>query len=189
MPTLGQTPMKRALDLAIALFGLVVLAAVGPLISLLIRIDSPGPAIFAQTRVGRREHPFQCYKFRTMYLNATECPTHKMSSSEITRIGHFLRTAKIDELPQLYNVIRGNMSLVGPRPCLPSQVQLIAARRVRGVTACLPGITGLAQVMGVDMSDPDRLATIDAEYVKSQSMGADIRIICATLLGRRLSHA
>ena len=177
--------MKRAVDLIIALPGLLVLAVAAPFVVLMIRLDSPGPAIFTQTRVGRGERRFRCFKFRTMYVGASEVPTHEALERTITRVGRALRASKIDELPQLFNVVRGDMSLVGPRPCLLSQTKLIEERRARAVMDWLPGVTGLAQVRGVDMSDPLRLAEVDAEYVNSQSLLLDLRIICATFLGRK----
>lgn len=179
--------MKRIFDFVVALLGLSVIAVIGPVLAVLIKFDSPGPAIFAQTRVGRNGKPFKCYKFRTMYVDTGDVPTHEVPQAAITRIGRLLRASKVDEVPQLYNVVAGEMSLVGPRPCLPSQSALIAARRAAGVIDWRPGITGLAQVRGIDMSDPHRLAQVDAEYVKNQTMGLDLRILCATVIGRLLS--
>ncbi|MEQ1671017.1 MAG: sugar transferase [Hyphomicrobium sp.] len=178
--------MKRAVDLSIGLLGLLVFALIAPVIALLIKLESRGPVIFAQTRVGRNERVFRCYKFRTMETGTAEVPTHQMTKADVTRVGRFLRATKLDELPQLYNVVRGEMSLVGPRPCLPSQTPLIEARRMRGVMHHLPGITGLAQVRGVDMSDHERLAKIDADYAGRTSIGLDFRILCATIVGNRL---
>jgi O-antigen biosynthesis protein WbqP len=101
----------------------------------------------------------------------------------LTRVGSFLRRYRLDELPQLLNVLLGDMSLVGPRPCLPSQNELVEARRRLGVFEVPPGITGLAQVGGIDMSDPDRLAKVDAQYVCSRSFAGDLKLIWATLRG------
>jgi len=101
----------------------------------------------------------------------------------VTPLGRWLRRLKLDELPQLWNVLRGDMSLVGPRPCLPSQTELIAERRARGVYALRPGITGVAQVAGVDMSDPPRLAALDATYLATVSAAADLRLLLATVRG------
>jgi O-antigen biosynthesis protein WbqP len=185
---MSKALIKRLIDIAVGLAGLVVLAVVSPLIALAIRLESAGAAILVQTRVGAGERPFRFYKFRTMHRDTGDMPTHEAAPSVITRVGHFLRASKIDELPQLYNVVRGDMSLVGPRPCLPMQTALITARRDRSVTSWRPGLTGLAQVRGVDMSDPVRLAKIDAEYVQAQSIGLDLRILCATLFGRGLFH-
>jgi O-antigen biosynthesis protein WbqP len=176
--------MKRALDvLACALF-LAVFWPVLLLIIIAIRLQSPGKAIFAQTRVGKNGRPFTCYKLRTMYSGTANLPTHQVEASAVTPFGELLRRFKIDELPQLWNVLAGDMSLVGPRPCLPSQVELADARRRLGVFEVRPGITGLAQVSGVDMSDAHRLAEIDARYVRTQSLIGDIRLIWATLSGQ-----
>lgn len=116
-----------------------------------------------------------------MYAGTPNRATHETPVTQVTRVGAFLRKSKIDELPQLVNVLRGDMSLVGPRPSLPSQSALIEARLQAGVLHALPGITGLAQVHGVDMSDPDRLASIDRRYIETQSFARDIGLILATL--------
>ena len=149
-----------------------------------IRLQSPGPAIFTQVRVGKDGRPFTCYKLRTMYSGTANLPTHEVQASSVTALGEHLRRFKIDELPQLCNVLIGDMSLVGPRPCLPSQTELVEARRRLGVLEVRPGITGLAQVNGVDMSDANRLAEIDAQYVRTQSLMGDFRLILATLRGQ-----
>lgn len=175
--------MKRIVDLAFALT--VLLAFSWLLLGLLIaiRIASPGPAIFAQRRVGRHGAAFTCYKFRTMHLGVKQAGTHELGADAVTPIGRVLRRTKLDELPQAWNILRGQMSLVGPRPCLESQLELIEWRRKLGVLDILPGITGLAQVQGVDMSQPERLARLDAEYVARQSLMLDIRILLATAMG------
>ena len=180
----SDATMKRALDvLACALF-LAVFWPVLLLIIIAIRLQSPGKAIFAQARLGRNGRPFTCYKLRTMYSGTANLPTHQVEASAVTPFGELLRRFKIDELPQLWNVLAGDMSLVGPRPCLPSQVELADARRRLGVFEVRPGITGLAQVSGVDMSDANRLAEIDARYVRTQSLVGDLRLIWATLSGQ-----
>lgn len=168
--------MKRFLDLAAALLGLVIAGPVIGILVLLIRRESPGPGIFRQERVGRNEQPFICYKLRTMAADAPNLPTHMSSASQITKLGKFLRRTKLDEIPQLWNIVKGEMSFVGPRPCLPAQTELIEERRARGIFALRPGITGLAQIQNIDMSDPVRLADKDAEYLKTRSIGMDIWI-------------
>lgn len=175
--------MKRVLDLCVSLIGIAALAAIAPILALLIKLDSPGPVFFSQTRVGRGEHLFRCHKFRTLRTGTRQVPTHELTQSDVTRLGRILRSTKADELPQLVNVAFGQMSLVGPRPCLPTQTQLIAARRKRDVNSFRPGITGLAQILGVDMSDPERLSKIDAFYVKRQNLAFDFRILWATVFG------
>ena len=141
---------------------------------------TPGPAIFAQTRIGRRGQPFTCYKLRTMWAQTPELPTHQIGQAALTPLGRHLRRLKLDELPQLYNVLVGDMSLVGPRPCLPSQTELIEARRG---SACWswrasPGWRG----KDIDMSDPQRLAELDAN-MRTQSLAGDLRLMAATLFG------
>jgi O-antigen biosynthesis protein WbqP len=118
-----------------------------------------------------------------MYSGTANLPTHEVKASSVTALGEHLRRFKIDELPQLWNVLAGDMSLVGPRPCLPSQTDLVEARRQLGVFEVRPGITGLAQVNGIDMSDASRLAKIDAQYVRTQSLIGDLRLTIATLRG------
>jgi O-antigen biosynthesis protein WbqP len=173
---------KRLFDLALALPGLVVAVPVVLVAMAVIRATSAGPAIFAQERVGRHERLFRCYKLRTMYLNTPHVATHEVAASAITPVGAFLRRFKIDELPQLWNVVIGQMSMVGPRPCLPAQDELIRHRRALGVFALRPGITGLAQVRGIDMSNPLRCAQTDAEYMRAISLREDLRLIVRTVL-------
>ncbi|MDX2308701.1 MAG: sugar transferase [Hyphomicrobium sp.] len=176
--------MKRGIDFVAAISGLLVLSPVIALIAVLVGMTSPGGAIFPQTRVGRDRKSFTCYKFRTMRVGTEHVPTHEAPKSAITGIGRVLRATKLDELPQLWNVLKGEMSLVGPRPCLPTQELLVMERERRGVYAVRPGITGLAQVRGIDMSDPRKLAEEDAVYVASHSFALDVRILFATFLGR-----
>jgi O-antigen biosynthesis protein WbqP len=176
--------MKRVLDvLACGLF-LLFFWPVLLIVIIAIRLQSPGSAIFRQVRVGKDGRPFTCYKLRTMYSGTANLPTHEVQASAVTAFGEHLRRFKVDELPQLCNVLIGDMSLVGPRPCLPSQTALVEARRQLGVLEVRPGITGLAQVNGVDMSDANRLAEIDAQYVRTQSLIGDFRLILATLRGQ-----
>jgi len=179
--------MKRALDLALTV-PLALLAC--PLVALAaawIRLTSPGSAFFAQERVGRHEKPFRCLKLRTMYEGTRSLPTHEVGGEAVTRAGRTLRRLKLDELPQLWNVLKGEMSLVGPRPCLPTQTELIERRRALGVYALRPGITGLAQVQGIDMSDPGNLAEKDAEYLRDRTLGMDAKIMFWTVLGGQKS--
>ncbi len=175
--------MKRGFDIVAALVGLVCLSPVLLVLALAVRLDTPGPAIFAQTRIGRWGRPFVCLKLRTMHTGTQNAPSHEVGGDAITPMGHRLRRTKLDELPQLWNILIGEMSLVGPRPCLPAQTVLIEARRRYGLDALRPGITGVAQVAGVDMSDPEKLAALDATYLTTQSFGTDLRIIVATIFG------
>lgn len=150
----------------------------------MVKTQSPGPGIFRQIRVGRHGREFTCYKFRTMYVSAPNVATHEAPASAVTPLGAFLRRTKLDELPQVFNILANQMSLVGPRPCLPSQTELIAERQARDVFSMKPGITGLAQVNDVDMSDPVRLAKWDERYLKLRSVLLDINLIIQTGRGR-----
>lgn len=176
--------LRRAVDLGFVAAVTVLLGWAMLLVWVLVRIQSSGPGIFAQKRVGRNGEVFTCYKFRTMKTGTVQAGTHEVSGEAITDIGRFLRRTKLDELPQVWNILRNEMSLVGPRPCLPVQRQLVEARRRRGVLKLKPGITGLAQVNDIDMSDPERLARWDARYGALQSLLLDLRIILATARGR-----
>jgi lipopolysaccharide/colanic/teichoic acid biosynthesis glycosyltransferase len=151
---------------------------------LAVRLDSPGPGLFRQTRIGRRGRAFTCWKFRTMAPGTRQAGTHELSADAVTRIGRFLRASKLDELPQVLNILQGEIALIGPRPCLPVQTELIEARARRGVLDLMPGISGLAQVEGIDMSDPARLADRDSDYAAHQSIGFDLRLMVATATGR-----
>jgi len=175
--------MKRVVDTLGSAFLLLIGWPVLLLLLIWIRLETPGPAVFAQIRVGKEGRLFTCYKLRTMVAQTPDLPTHLVEGSALTALGHRLRRLKLDELPQLYNVLIGDMSLVGPRPCLPMQTELIEARRRLGVLELKPGITGLAQVKGIDMSDPQRLAEVDAQYARSQCFIGDLRLIIATLFG------
>jgi O-antigen biosynthesis protein WbqP len=175
--------MKRAFDFVVSALGLIVLMPVMLIIAYRVSRSSPGGVLFVQTRVGKSEKMFQCYKFRTMAHGAPIAGSHEVAESWITPTGRRLRSAKLDELPQLFNVLRGDMSLVGPRPCLPNQVEVIAARRVRNVFSIRPGITGTAQLASIDMSTPERLAQADSRYIENQTFMGDLRIIAATVLG------
>jgi len=175
--------MPRTLELLAALIGLVIAAPIILLLATLIRLKSPGPGLFRQIRVGRGGAHFICYKLRTMADEAPNVPTHLAPGMHVTPIGRVLRATKLDELPQLFNVVVGEMSFVGPRPCLPSQTELIHEREARGVLLIRPGITGLAQIQGIDMSDPVRLAKVDAEYAAQRSLALDLQIILKTVLG------
>lgn len=148
-----------------------------------VRFTSSGPGIFAQARVGANGCIFTCYKFRTMCSGTRQAGTHEIDADAVTGLGAFLRRTKLDELPQVWNILRGELSLVGPRPCLPMQKRLIEERRLRGVFDVLPGITGLAQINKVDMRDPVKLAEWDQRYIATQCIPSDLIIILRTLIG------
>jgi len=172
----------RLLDIVFSLLGLVVGAPVLAALAIIGLFDTGSP-IFRQVRVGRYQRPFTLVKFRTMTQGTASVPTHLASSASITSFGSFLRRTKLDELPQLWNVLKGDMSLVGPRPGLFNQEELTRARAKRGVFAVRPGITGLAQVRGVDMATPALLAELDQQMIANLSLLAYLRYIVKTLTG------
>jgi O-antigen biosynthesis protein WbqP len=180
MPAKG---LLRFLDVVIAFIGLLFLS---PIIFLLVLVGlfDTGQPIFRQTRVGKHQRPFELLKFRSMRLDTASVATHLADESTITPFGKFLRRTKLDELPQLWNVLKGEMSLVGPRPCLFNQQELISARQKKGVLEVLPGITGLAQVNGIDMSDPERLAEWDERMLQQLTVVHYFKYLLLTLLGR-----
>lgn len=143
-----------------------------------------GSPLFFQVRVGRHQRPFTLIKFRTMRMGTASVATHLADASAITFVGRFLRKTKLDELPQLWNVLKGDMSLVGPRPGLFNQVDLLRERAAAGVFAVRPGITGLAQINGVDMSNPARLARMDTEMIRGMTLQSYFRYILVTIIGR-----
>ncbi|MDP3691022.1 sugar transferase [Bradyrhizobium sp.] len=175
--------MKRTFDFFVSACGLIVLMPFMLIIAWFVARSSPGGVLFVQTRIGKFEKPFRCYKFRTMAHGAPSAGSHEVDDSWITPTGRRLRSSKLDELPQLFNVLRGDMSLVGPRPCLPNQSEVIAARRARDVFRIRPGITGPAQLASIDMSTPEKLAEADASYIENQTFTGDLRIVAATVLG------
>lgn len=174
---------KRLIDLSFVLFITIFFWWLLLLIWATVRLTSNGPGLFLQERVGRNGVIFRCVKFRTMLVGTKHVGTHDVPKHAITRIGAVLRRLRLDELPQIWNILIGEMSLVGPRPCLPMQTDLIAARTRCQVFDLRPGITGLAQVNRIDMSTPETLAKIDAIYEKKQTIIMDIKIILATLPG------
>jgi lipopolysaccharide/colanic/teichoic acid biosynthesis glycosyltransferase len=174
--------MLRAIDLFLSTLGLVLFF---PLLLLIfiVGIFDTGKPLLLQMRVGRHQRPFVLIKFRTMKVGAAVVPSHLASSDSITKFGRLLRVSKIDELPQLWNVLCGEMSLVGPRPCLSSQVELIRERENRGVFAVRPGITGLAQIKKIDMSTPRQLAETDAHMISTFNFKNYFLYIFKTVLG------
>lgn len=148
----------------------------------LVKLGSDGGGFFIQHRVGRKKKLFNCLKVRTMVQGTRQLGTHDVSETSITTIGHFLRGSKLDELPQLFNVLKGDMSLVGPRPCLPVQHQLVSVRARTGIFEVRPGITGLAQILGIDMSEPQLLVKYDNLYLSRQSLHLDAYILFLTFV-------
>jgi len=175
--------MIRIFDFYFSLFGLVLLSPLLLIVWVIAWFDNGSP-LFFQERVGRHKKPFMLVKFRTMSPDTPSVATHMADPSAISPFGFFLRRSKLDELPQLFNVLSGEMSLVGPRPCLINQQELIIERDKRDVYQARPGITGLAQVKGIDMSTPDLLAETDAKMLNSMSLVAYFRYIVLTLIGK-----
>ncbi len=186
-PPLAQEPendrSKRVLDVSVTLVLLTLLLPVIAVITVLIRLDSPGPALFRQERVGLRGRRFVLLKFRTMRVGTPTLPTDQMACrpSPVTRLGALLRRLSVDEIPQLINVLKGEMSLVGPRPALPMQTELNARRAAAGVDALLPGITGWAQTNGRDELDTESKVAHDIWYLQHRSLLLDLRILLRTV--------
>ena len=175
--------MIRTLDFVFSLLGLVFGFPV-LLVLYVIGLFDTGSPVFRQERVGLHKKPFTLVKFRTMSVDTASVASHLASSSSITKFGYFLRRTKLDELPQLWNVLKGEMSLVGPRPCLFNQEELIQEREQRGVLAARPGVTGLAQVNDIDMSTPKFLAETDAKMLTNLTVSAYFKYIFMTVSGK-----
>jgi exopolysaccharide biosynthesis polyprenyl glycosylphosphotransferase len=189
----AQIAIKRAMDLTISLLGLIVALPIMGLLAIAIKLDSPGPVLFIQTRVGRNGRHFQAYKFRSMIpdaerlrpkleqLNEVDGPIFKIKNDpRLTRVGRFLRRTSLDELPQIFNVIKGEMSLVGPRPALPEEVERYEPWHRKRLEA-LPGMTGLWQVSGRSNLSFDEMVMLDIYYVENWSPGMDIAILLRTI--------
>ena len=174
--------MIRFFDVALSFFGLLFLLPILTLLFVIGLFDTGSP-LFRQERIGRFEKPFTLVKFRTMSKDVASVASHLSDSTKITRFGLFLRKTKLDELPQLWNVLKGDMSLVGPRPGLFNQQELRSARKARGVFDARPGITGLAQVGGIDMSTPELLAKTDAEMLEKITLFGYFKYIIMTAIG------
>lgn len=180
----GKDFAKRVMDLLIAVPFLFLSLPIMALLALAIRLDSPGPALFRQERVGRGGRRFIVVKFRTMRLGTPTLPTDEiqwLGSSPVTTVGRLLRRTSLDELPQLVNVIHGEMSLVGPRPALPTQTELNARRAAAGVDRLLPGISGWAQINGRDELDLDTKVACDEWYLKRRGVWLDLKILVRTV--------
>ena len=174
--------MIRILDFIFSLLGLVFGFPV-LLVIYIIGLFDTGFPIFKQERVGRNKKPFILVKFRTMSVDTASIASHLANTASITKVGGFLRKTKLDELPQLWNVLKGEMSLVGPRPGLFNQEELTAAREGKGVFSVRPGITGLAQVNDIDMSTPELLAETDSKMIKEMNIKNYFKFIFQTVLG------
>ena len=175
--------MIRWLDFIFALVGLLLLWPVLLIVCVIGFFDTGSP-LFFQTRVGRFQRPFTLIKFRTMPVETASVATHLVGKSSVTKLGGFLRKTKLDELPQLINVLKGEMSLVGPRPCLFNQIELVALREANGVYEARPGITGLAQINEIDMSTPELLVEWDVRMIKELTLKQYFLCIIQTVLGK-----
>ncbi|AEH32019.1 sugar transferase [Vibrio anguillarum] len=175
--------MLRILDFVFALLGLCILWPILLIVYVLGYFDTGSP-VFMQTRVGRHKKPFTLIKFRTMPVDTQSVATHLVGASSVTKLGSILRKTKLDELPQLINVVKGEMSLVGPRPCLFNQQELIQIRDEKEVFDVRPGITGLAQVNEIDMSTPELLADWDLKMIQNMSLTLYFTCIIQTVLGK-----
>ena len=190
----GEALLKRAVDIAGALAGLILLSPLFAGVALAVALQSPGPALHWSRRIGRDERIFRMPKFRTMRVGAPEVATHLLADPDawVTPVGRFLRRTSLDELPQLWSILVGDMSLVGPRPALFNQHDLIALRRDAGVAGLRPGLTGWAQINGRDELPIAEKARLDAEYLQRMSLAFDLKIIAATALaafsGRGVAH-
>lgn len=174
--------MIRIIDFLTALFGLVILSPIIMVVVILGVFDTGSP-IFVQERVGRNKKPFKLIKFRTMSVDTKSVASHLASHTSVTKLGAFLRKTKIDELLQLINVLKGEMSLVGPRPNLFNQHELINKRDLLGVYDVLPGITGLAQIQNIDMSTPELLAKVDKQMIDTLNLRDYFKYIIKTATG------
>ncbi len=171
---------KRWLDIFLSFFAITFLSPIFLITGLLIKIFDPGPIVFCQQRIGLFGSSFELYKFRSMPLNTGDVPSDKIGQVQLTWIGRFIRRSNIDELPQLFNILKGDMSIVGPRPPLVSQAELIELRQKNGSIRCRPGLTGLAQVSSFNGMKVSEKAEFDANYANSISFKKDILIIFKT---------
>ena len=180
--TVWKKNLMRLIDIFLSLCGLICAFPI-LLILMIFGFFDTGAPIFRQKRLGKNQIPFMLIKFRTMREDTESVPTHLVNPLATTAFGRFLRRTKLDELPQLWNVLKGEMSLVGPRPGLPSQDALTKARAMQDVYAVKPGITGLAQIKGIDMSTPELLAQTDARMIAEMSLTNYFRFIFFTVIG------
>ena len=177
--------VKRFIDLVLSSFAIIVLAFPMLIVAIAIKIDDPGPIMFKQKRVGKNKSYFELYKFRSMKMNTPkDCPTHLLENPDqyITSVGKLLRKSSLDELPQLFNIWSGKMSLIGPRPALWNQYDLIEERDRYGANDVLPGLTGWAQINGRDELEISVKARLDGEYVNKISFGFDCKCFFGTII-------
>jgi O-antigen biosynthesis protein WbqP len=173
--------LKRGVDALFAALLLILTSPVMLLVALAIRIADPGPALFRQTRAGRANAPFTIYKFRSMPVATPNVPSAAAGQLPVTPVGRLIRRTNLDELPQLYNILRGDMSFIGPRPALPAQTALLALRNARGIMRVRPGLTGLAQVNAYDGMPETEKVEWERRYVENISLVGDLMILLRTV--------
>ncbi len=171
---------KRYLDFMLAFFALILLSPLMFSIAILIKVFDPGPIFFKQIRIGFSGNSFELWKFRSMPVDTGNISSDQLGLVKIKPIGRFIRRINIDELPQLFNILKGDMSIVGPRPSLPSQRELISLRLISGALSCRPGLTGLAQVNSFTGMTIIQKASFDSEYASSITFYCDLKIIIKT---------
>ena len=177
--------IKRIIDFILSLCGLIILSPVFLILCIWIKLDSKGPILFKQKRVGKHKTYFNIYKFRTMYIDTPkDMPTHMLANPDqyITKAGHFLRKTSLDELPQILNILKGEMSIIGPRPALWNQDDLVAQRDKYHANDVRPGLTGWAQINGRDELEIPVKAKYDGEYIEKVSLWFDIKIFFKTII-------
>lgn len=175
--------MIRFFDFIFSLIGILILWPIWIVLYLFCYLDTRSP-ILVQERMGKDLKPFKLYKFRTMHLDTIHVASYLADHDSITRFGKFLRKTKLDELPQLVNVLKGEMSLVGPRPVILSETEVIEARKLKEVYNHLPGVTGLSQINKIDTSNPIRLAAVDAKMLRELNLSNYFTFIIATVIGK-----
>ncbi|CEJ74919.1 glycosyl transferase [[Clostridium] sordellii] len=175
--------LKRSIDIILSTLGIIILSPVFLIISIIIKLESEGPIIFKQLRAGKDSKPFYIYKFRSMKADAPNLSTNEFEDVNlfITKIGKFIRRTSIDELPQLINILKGDMSIVGPRPVILDEKELILLRKEYNIDSILPGITGLAQINGRDIIGTEEKVKLDYEYLKNKSLNLDVKIVFITI--------
>ncbi|UQQ99769.1 sugar transferase [Enterococcus gallinarum] len=177
--------VKRGIDFLLSLAGIIILSPIFLILCLAIKVDSKGPIIFKQKRVGKDKSHFNIYKFRTMKVDTPkEMPTHLLENPDffITKVGKFLRKTSLDELPQLFNILKGDMAVIGPRPALWNQYDLIEERDKYGANNIRPGLTGLAQISGRDELEIQEKAKLDGYYTEHISFGMDVKCFFETII-------
>lgn len=173
----------RITDILVSLMSILPATILCVVAAIFISLESKGAPLIFQTRVGRHQNAFKLWKLRTMYLDTEQVATHHAPAHQVTRVGRFLRRFKIDELPQIVNVLKGEMSFVGPRPCLFNQTSVIEAREKEAVYELRPGVSGFSQVAGITMEQPEELASMDAKYFEHYNLKTYFEVIFKTIIG------